>query len=110
MKLSADGYSYLFVFAESNEYTLGGRGSLAEWSKAPDSSSGGAIRVGSNPTAVILAWILQDRRLVTKLVADLSRKNQPLCDTTCYNNQYKILISSASPRINIASIAQLVRA
>ena len=28
--------------------------SLAEWSKAPDSSSGGAIRVGSNPTAVIL--------------------------------------------------------
>ena len=28
--------------------------SLAERSKAPDSSSGGAIRVGSNPTAVIL--------------------------------------------------------
>ena len=28
--------------------------SLAEWSKAPDSSSGGAIRVGSNPTAVTL--------------------------------------------------------
>ena len=27
--------------------------SLAERSKAPDSSSGGAIRVGSNPTAVI---------------------------------------------------------
>ena len=26
--------------------------SLAERSKAPDSSSGGAIRVGSNPTAV----------------------------------------------------------
>ena len=26
---------------------------LAEWSKAPDSSSGGAIRVGSNPTGVI---------------------------------------------------------
>ena len=24
---------------------------LAEWAKAPDSSSGGAIRVGSNPTA-----------------------------------------------------------
>ena len=33
--------------------------SLAEWSKAPDSSSGGAIRVGSNPTAVILGscWL-----------------------------------------------------
>jgi hypothetical protein len=30
------------------------RDSLAERSKAPDSSSGGAIRVGSNPTAVIL--------------------------------------------------------
>jgi hypothetical protein len=29
--------------------------SLAERSKAPDSSSGGAIRVGSNPTAVILS-------------------------------------------------------
>ena len=28
--------------------------SLAERSKAPDSSSGGANRVGSNPTAVIL--------------------------------------------------------
>ncbi len=28
--------------------------SLAERSKAPDSSSGGAIRVGSNPTADIL--------------------------------------------------------
>ena len=28
------------------------RDSLAERSKAPDSSSGGAIRVGSNPTAV----------------------------------------------------------
>ena len=28
--------------------------SLAERSKAPDSSSGGAIRVGSNPTAVII--------------------------------------------------------
>ena len=28
------------------------RVSLAERSKAPDSSSGGAIRVGSNPTAV----------------------------------------------------------
>ena len=28
--------------------------SLAEQSKAPDSSSGGAIRVGSNPTAVLL--------------------------------------------------------
>ena len=25
--------------------------SVAEWSKAPDSSSGGANRVGSNPTA-----------------------------------------------------------
>ena len=31
--------------------------SLAERSKAPDSSSGGAIRVGSNPTAVIFASI-----------------------------------------------------
>ena len=31
--------------------------SLAERSKAPDSSSGGAIRVGSNPTAVkFLLW------------------------------------------------------
>jgi hypothetical protein len=30
------------------------RDSLAERSKAPDSSSGGAIRVGSNPTAVSL--------------------------------------------------------
>ena len=28
--------------------------SLAERSKAPDSSSGGAIRVGSNPTAVTI--------------------------------------------------------
>ena len=28
---------------------------MAERSKAPDSSSGGAIRVGSNPTAVIVA-------------------------------------------------------
>ena len=27
--------------------------SVAEWSKASDSSSDGAIRVGSNPTAVI---------------------------------------------------------
>ena len=32
--------------------------SLAERSKAPDSSSGGAIRVGSNPTAVILSFDL----------------------------------------------------
>ena len=32
--------------------------SLAERSKAPDSSSGGAIRVGSNPTAVkFLDWL-----------------------------------------------------
>ena len=31
--------------------------SLAERSKAPDSSSGGAIRVGSNPTAVILPTV-----------------------------------------------------
>ena len=35
---------------------------LAEWSKAPDSSSGGAIRVGSNPTGVNLrspaTWLL----------------------------------------------------
>ena len=31
---------------------LQSRDSLAERSKAPDSSSGGAIRVGSNPTAV----------------------------------------------------------
>ena len=30
--------------------------SLAERSKAPDSSSGGAIRVGSNPTAVIFIF------------------------------------------------------
>ena len=32
--------------------------SLAERSKAPDASSGGAIRVGSNPTAVILSFDL----------------------------------------------------
>ena len=35
--------------------------SLAEWSKAPDSSSGGAIRVGSNPTAVIFPTRLRLR-------------------------------------------------
>ena len=35
--------------------------SLAEWSKAPDSSSGGAIRVGSNPTAVIFSTRLRLR-------------------------------------------------
>jgi hypothetical protein len=33
--------------------------SLAERSKAPDSSSGGAIRVGSNPTAVILLYFVK---------------------------------------------------
>ena len=33
--------------------------SLAERSKAPDSSSGGAIRVGSNPTAVIFILSLR---------------------------------------------------
>ena len=33
--------------------------SLAERSKAPDSSSGGAIRVGSNPTAVSFCFLLQ---------------------------------------------------
>ena len=32
-----------------------GNDSVAEWSKASDSSSDGAIRVGSNPTAVIFA-------------------------------------------------------
>ena len=31
--------------------------SLAERSKAPDSSSGGAIRVGSNPTAVKFGFV-----------------------------------------------------
>ena len=37
--------------------------SLAERSKAPDSSSGGAIRVGSNPTAVNFFFLLQLRIL-----------------------------------------------
>ena len=36
--------------------------SLAEWSKAPDSSSGGAIRVGSNPTAVTLPVSMQQAK------------------------------------------------
>ena len=42
------------------------RDSLAERSKAPDSSSGGAIRVGSNPTAVILGPYVGSREEQTR--------------------------------------------
>ena len=74
--------------------------SLAEWSKAPDSSSGGAIRVGSNPTAVILAptgekvimyeFFLVTILLLVSVLMHLYKKNlapyapgaRPLCPTT----------------------------
>ena len=43
-------YIYIYI---TKEYNAIWHDSLAEWSKAPDSSSGGENRVGSNPTAVI---------------------------------------------------------
>ena len=54
--------------------------SLAERSKAPDSSSGGAILVGSNPTAVRFCFFLILRRVSSWLrfvrgLAALSRSN-----------------------------------